>query len=197
MSVLVAGIVKEIDIVVLENQVKDDEGNELSVLAKSIVLDNNKSYLATGNIDVEVGQEVCFYLKEGDEKITKSINKNEADSLEESLAKKDSSDTKKWKHYTLTSLALLLVNIICLNDSHHRYLSSNDPIINIFFYVFCFSICLSTAMSFSYFSKWKKEKKKSCLSSEDKETLKRFKSGLLKQSETGVVNTKIKEAHHV
>lgn len=196
MSVLVAGIVKEIDIVVLENQVKDDEGNELSVLAKSIILDNNKSYLATGNIDVEVGQEVCFYLKEGDEKITKSINKNEADSLEESLAKKDSSDTKKWKHYTLTSLALLLVNIICLNDSHHRYLSSNDPIINIFFYVFCFSICLSTAMSFSYFSKWKKEKKKSCLSSEDKETLKRFKSGLLKQSETGVVNTKIKEVHH-
>lgn len=197
MSVLVAGIVKEIDIVVLENQVKDDEGNELSVLAKSIILDNNKSYLATGNIDVEVGQEVCFYLKEGDEKITKSINKNETDSLEESLATKDSSDTKKWKHYTLTSLALLLVNIICLNDSHHRYLSSNDPIINIFFYVFCFSICLSAAMSFSLFSRWKKEKKKSCLSSEDKETLKRFKSGLLKQSETDVVNTKIKEVHHV
>lgn len=197
MSVLVAGIVKEIDIVVLENQVKDDEGNELSVLAKSIILDNNKSYLATGNIDVEVGQEVCFYLKEGDEKITKSINKNEADSLEESLATKDNSNIKKWKHYTLTSLALLLVNIICLNDSHHRYLSSNDPIINIFFYVFCFSICLSTAMSISYFSEWKKEKKKSYLSSEDKETLERFRSGLVKQSEAGVVNTKIKEVHHV
>lgn len=197
MNVLVAGVVKQIDTVIIDDYVQDDEGNALSVLAKSIILDNNKSYLAIGNIDVEVGQEVCFYLKEGDEKITKSINKNEADSLEESLAKKDSSDTKKWKHYTLTSLALLLVNIICLNDSHHRYLSSNDPIINIFFYVFCFSICLSTAMSFSYFSKWKKEKKKSCLSSEDKETLKRFKSGFVKQSEAGIVNTKIKDVHHV
>lgn len=197
MSVLVAGIVKEVNVVILEGHVQDDEGNKLSVLAKSIVLDNNKSYLATRDIDVEVGQEVCFYLKEGNEKITKSITKNEADSLDESLATKDSSDIKKWKHHTLTSLALLLVNIICLNDSYHRYLSSNDPIINIFFYVFCFSICLSTAMSVSYFSKWKKEKKKSYLSSEDKETLKRFKSGLLKQSETGVVNTKIKEVHHV
>lgn len=198
MSVLVAGIVKEIDVVIVEDQVKDEDGNTLSVLKKRIVLDNDKAYFATGSVDIEIGQEVCFYLKEGDDnKITKSIKKNEIDSFDDYLVEKNSSNVKAWRGHGLTSSALLLFNVVCLNDSYHRYVSSHDPMFNAFFYLFCLCICISMAMSVFSFSKWKKEKKKSYLSAEDKATLERFKSGLIKADKTEIVNMKIEEVRHV
>lgn len=197
MNVLVAGIVKEIDIVILEDQVQDDEGNDLSVLAKSIVLDNNKSYLATGNIDVEVGQEVCFHLKEDQDKIIRSIKKDEVDSLKNNFMAKRSLKYQMWKKNSLISLPLILISALFVNDSLHRYLSSNDPAILVFLCIFCFCLCFSTFMSSWSFSKWKKEKEKNYLSSEDNETLEKFKSSLLKESETEAINIEIKEVHHV
>lgn len=197
MSVLVAGTVKEIDVVIVEDQVKDEDGNTLSVLKKRIVLDNDKAYFATGSVDVEIGQEVCFYLKEGNDKITKSIKKDETDSFEDHLVEKNSSNVKAWRRHGLTSSALLLINVVCLNDSYHRYLSSHDPMFNAFFYLFCLCICISMAMSVFSFSKWKKEKKKSYLSAEDKAALERFKSGLIKAKKTETVNMKIEEVRHV
>lgn len=138
MNVLVAGIVKEIDIVILEDQVQDDEGNDLSVLAKSIVLDNNKSYLATGNIDVEVGQEVCFHLKEDQDKIIRSIKKDEVDSLKNNFMAKRSLKYQMWKKNSLISLPLILISALFVNDSLHRYLSSNDPAILVLLCIFVF-----------------------------------------------------------
>lgn len=197
MNVLVAGIVKEMDVVIVEDQVKDEDGNTLSVLTKRIVLDNDKAYFATGNINVEIGQEACFYLKEGNNKITKSIKKDEIDSFDDYLVEKNSSNVKAWRGRGLISSALLLINVVFLNDSYHRYLSSHDPMFNAFFYLFCLCICISMAMSVFSFSKWKKEKKKSDLSAEDKATLERFKSGLIKANEAEILNMKIKEVHHV
>lgn len=197
MNVLVAGVVKQIDTVIIDDYVQDDEGNALSVLAKRIVLDNNQAYFTTGNIDVEIGQDVCFYINEGQDKIIKSIKKDEVESLNNKFMAKQNCEAKSWKAGTLYSLVFVLISALFVNDSLHGYLASNDPVIHSFFFMFCFFLFIATLMSGLCFSLWRKHKKKSFLSSEDKETLERFKSGLLKEGETQAVNMKVKEAHHV
>jgi len=197
MIVFVAGIVKEVDTVILENEAQDDEGTSLSVLAKRIVLDNNNAYLTTGSIDVEIGQQVCFSLKEGQDRIIQSIKKHEIDSLKNNLIKKSNKETRDWRTAILCSLGLMAASSWLVNDSYHRYLSSHDPMFNTFFCFFCLFICISMVMLVFSFSEWKKSKKKDFLSSEDNETLEKFKSSLLKESETEAINIEIKEVHHV
>jgi len=197
MSVLVAGIVKEVDTVILENEAQDEEGNPLSVLAKRIVLDNNNAYLTTGSIDVEIGQQVCFSLKEGQDRIIKSIKKHEIDSLKNDQIKKINSETRGWRIANLCSLGLMAASSWLVNDSYHRYLSSHDPMNNAFFCLFCVVSCISMVMSVFSFSEWKKSKKKDFLSSENNEILEKFKSSLIKESEAETINAEIKEVRHV